>query len=186
MPNWCQNSLTVRHDDPAMIKRAEESFARGEFCQEFVPCPQELKDTQSPNSNENVDQLIEKYGYADWYSFNISQWGTKWDFGDSDGINDVQEHEITVYFDSAWSPPIALMEKLEQLGFKVDLIYNETGMAFCGRYAEGFDDYYEYANLSADEIDAEIPEELNEAFAIAEQKRMWEEEEEEDSYGGND
>ena len=181
MPNWCQNSLTLRHEDPAMIKRAEESFARGEFCQEFVPCPQELKDTQAPNRNEDSDQLIEKYGYADWYSFNISQWGTKWDFGDSDGINDVQENEITLYFDSAWSPPIALMEKLEQLGFEVDMIYNEPGMAFCGRYSDGNDDYYEYSGMNADEVDIEIPSDINEAFAIAENMRGWEEENEEEN-----
>ena len=86
-----------------------------------------------------------------------------------------------LYFDSAWAPPIALMEKLEEQGFDVDLMYNESGMAFCGRYADGDDDYYEYGDLTADEIDAELPEDINEAFCIAENKRLWEEEQEDNS-----
>ena len=176
MPNWCGNTLVLKHEDPAMIKRAEDAFARGEFCQEFAPCPQELRDTSSPNRDEDSDQLIEKYGYADWYTFNVNEWGTKWDFGSSDGINDVQENEIVLYFDSAWAPPIRLMEKLEDLGFEVDLMYDECGMAFCGRYRDGFDDFYEYGGMSADEIDEKIPQYINEAFCIAENKRMWEEE----------
>ena len=174
MPNWCGNTLVLKHEDPAMIKRAEDAFARGEFCQEFVPCPQALRDTSSPNSNDDVDQLIEKYGYADWYSFNVNEWGTKWDFGSPDGINDVQENEIVLYFDSAWAPPVRLMEKLEELGFEVDLMYYEPGMAFCGRYRDGDDDYYEYSNMNADEIDIEIPSDINEAFNIAENMRDWE------------
>ena len=174
MPNWCANTLVLKHEDPAMIKRAEDAFARGEFCQEFVPCPQELRDTSAPNRNEDVDALVEKYGHADWYSFNVNEWGTKWDFGSPDGINDVQENEIVLYFDSAWAPPIRLMERLEELGFEVDMMYYEPGLAFCGRYKDGNDDYYEYTDMNADEIDIEIPSEINEAFNIAENVRDWE------------
>lgn len=179
MPNWCQNTLVLNHEDPEMIKRAEKAFAEGKFCQEFYPIPAELSDTTSPNRDEKqVDILLEKYGYADWYSFCINEWGTKWDFGDSAGINDVQENEIVLYFDSAWSPPIAMMEKLEAMGFEVDLMYNEPGMAFCGRYADGNDDFYEYAGMSAADVVDFIQPELDEAFCISENMQMNEDEEE--------
>jgi hypothetical protein len=181
MPNWCGNTLVLRHEDPAMIKRAETAFAEGRFCDEFFPCPQELKDTQSPNLNKEVDQLIAKHGYADWYSFNVYEWGTKWDFGDPSGINDVQENEIVLYFDSAWAPPVALMAKLEEQGFEVDLMYYEPGMAFCGHYTNGFDDYYELSGMDADEVEANIPSDLNEAFSISENMREWYEENEDES-----
>lgn len=180
MPNWCMNTLVLRHEDPAMITRAKDAFAEGRFCDEFVPCPQALKDTTSPNREGDAGVLLEKYGYADWYSFNVNEWGTKWDFGSGDGINSFTDNELVVYFDSAWSPPITLMEKLEEQGFDVDLMYNEPGMAFCGRYSDGYDDFYEYGGMSADEIDAEIPEDINEAFCIAEHQRDWEAENEED------
>ncbi len=40
MPNWCGNTLTLEHEDPEMIKRAETAFADGKFLKEFVPPPQ--------------------------------------------------------------------------------------------------------------------------------------------------
>jgi Ferredoxin-like domain in Api92-like protein len=181
MPNWCGNTLVLRHEDPAMIKRAENAFAEGRFCEEFAPCPQELKDTQSPNRNGSADQLIEKYGYADWYSFNVNEWGTKWDFGHPEGINDVQENEIVLYFDSAWAPPVALMAKLEEMGFEVDLMYYEPGMAFCGHYVDGNDDYYELGGMSADQVEITIPSDLNESFCISENMREYEQENEDES-----
>jgi hypothetical protein len=179
MPNWCQNTLVLRHEDAATIKRVEDAFARGEFCQEFCPIPADLRDTTSPARDDTqADAMLEKYGYADWYSFCINEWGTKWDFGDAAGINDVKENEIVLYFDSAWSPPIAMMEKLEDMGFEVDLMYNEPGMAYCGRYTDGCDDYYEYSGMNAAEVAIEIPGELDEAFCISENMQMYEDEEE--------
>ena len=35
MPNWCGNTLTLEHEDPEMIKRAETAFADGKFLNEF-------------------------------------------------------------------------------------------------------------------------------------------------------
>lgn len=180
MPNWCSNVLTLEHSDPAMITRAKDAFARGEFCQEFHPVPIELKNTTSPNRDEDSSgSLLEKYGYTDWYSFCVNEWGTKWDFGSDDGINDFTDNSLILYFDSAWSPPIAMMQFLESLGFTVELMYNESGMAFCGIYKDGRDDEYSYSGMSADEVDEEIPEELNESFCIAEYMRQWDEENEE-------
>jgi hypothetical protein len=31
MPNWCNNNLTLTHEDPAMIQRAYDALERGEF-----------------------------------------------------------------------------------------------------------------------------------------------------------
>lgn len=184
MPNWCANVLTLEHEDPAMITRAKDAFARGEFCNEFIPCPQELHEVDAPNRDEkSAEALLEKYGYSDWYSFQTNEWGTKWDFGTDDGINAFDDNSLTVYFDSAWSPPIAMMEKLEELGFNVDLMYNEPGMAFCGRYVDGYDDFYEYGGMNSEEVTATIPSEVDEAFCISENMDEWEAEnaEEEES-----
>lgn len=181
MPNWCQNTLVLRHEDPEMITRAKNAFAEGKFCQEFVPCPQELHDVSSPNRDDkSAAALLEKYGYADWYAFQTNEWGTKWDFGSGDGINHFTENELIVYFDSAWSPPITMMEKLEELGFDVDLMYHEPGMAFCGRYSDGYDDYYELSGMDSEEVAANIPQEINEAFCISENMAEWESENEDE------
>ena len=49
-------------------------------------------------------------------------------------------------------------------------------MAFCGRYEDGCDEAYEYGGLSADEIEDDIPDDINEMFSISEYRREWEEE----------
>ena len=42
MRNWCNNNLTLGHDDPAMIRRAYDALERGEFLQGFCAVPQDL------------------------------------------------------------------------------------------------------------------------------------------------
>ena len=168
MPNWCGNTLTLRHEDPAMIVRAKEAFSRGEFLNEFIPVPAGLKDTTSPNRDEaSAKSLKEKYGYSDWYDYCVSEWGTKWDVGDDQGINEVKDHELTVYFDSAWSPPVAAYQKLEELGFEVDAMYYEPGMCFAGMYTYGCENHYDLSEMNSEEVAETLPTVLDEAFDIS-------------------
>ena len=137
MPNWCANVLDMWHDDSAMIDRAKKALEDERFCDEFVPLPEALKETTAP-SLPNKD-LISETGYSDWYNHNIGEWGTKWDFGSSD-ISQESKNHLCASFDSAWSPPLELMSKLEEMGFNVRLQYYEPGMDFCGVYEAGFDE----------------------------------------------
>ena len=78
-------------------------------------------------------------------------WGTKWDIGsdnnEAHGLNPtVVGKQATMTFDSAWSPPIGLYEKLHELGFSVEATYFEPGMAFCGIWQDGEDHYVEYTS----------------------------------------
>lgn len=158
MPNWCQNTLVLKHSDPAMIKRVETAFAEGKLFEEFIP-------------NEGDPD--------NWYTHNISEWGTKWDVGRPDGINQVTEYTIVLYFDSAWSPPTNGYERLMEMGFEVEATYHESGMAFCGMWDNGRDDYYEYNGLSVEEVAEQIPSELDECYSISEQVAQYESDEEE-------
>ena len=83
-------------------------------------------------------------------------------------------------FDSAWSPPITAMERLVEMGFSVKLYYYESGMCFAGIWENGDDDYYEYGGMSSDQVDAELPADLNEMFCIAETVAEYEDEENQD------
>ena len=69
---------------------------------------------------------------------------------------------------------------MEELGFTVRGMYYEPGLCFAGIYEDGFDDYYEYANLSSEEVADMIPDELDETFNISEQLADWEEEKEDE------
>jgi hypothetical protein len=188
MPNWCNNTLNIRHEDPAMIERAREAFNKGALLQEFIPCPQDLTDTVSGSMGEDQRAAheaqqaanVEKYGYANWYDFQVAQWGTKWDVGaDGQSALDQDGGGLVMNFDSAWAPPIAAYEKLLDMGFEILAYYYEPGMAFCGKWEDGCDDYYEYGGMTSEQIAEELPDDLDETFGISEQVAEWEAEDEE-------
>ena len=188
MPNWCNNTLTLTHEDPAMILRAKEALDRGEFLQEFIPVPQDLKDTVSGSMGEDHREAHEaqqkanreKHGYSNWYDFCVGEWGTKWDVG-GQGQSDIHPDGKMLHttFDSAWSPPVNAYVKLEELGFGVNAMYYEGGMAYAGAYGEGGDEEINLEGMSADDVENHYPE-IDEAFGISESMREYEAENEEE------
>jgi len=191
MPNWCNNTLELQHEDPAMIARAKKAFAEGKLLNEFVPVPESLHIVAGRVGDDNDPKQIELkeaeirnlaiHGYATWYDFCVNEWGTKWDVGGND-YNEPQQdspNKITMSFDSAWSPPCTAMEKFVELGFSVRLYYYEPGMCFAGIWEDGDDDFYELGNMSSTEVAEELPESLDEMFGISETIANYEEEENE-------
>jgi hypothetical protein len=67
------------------------------------------------------------------------------------------------------------MEKFQDLGFKVKLVYWESGMCFAGIFDENGDDYIEYSDMTADELADIINPEIDECMCIVENLREWEE-----------
>ena len=182
MPNWCNNSVTLTHKDPEQIKRAQEALARGELMNEFVPVPAQLKEATASYSDEYKEQNeknIADTGYASWYDFCVSEWGTKWDV--EAWSNEVTNDGLTLEcsFDTAWSPPIAFFDKLVGKGFDVVAYYWEPGIGFVGKYDNGFDEYYEYHDETSDTVRDLIGAELDDMFNISEDMAQWEEENEE-------
>ena len=150
MPNWCNNSVVLKHNDPAMIERARNAFNGEGLLQEFIPVPQALRDTVSGSMGEDKREAheaqqkanVEQYGYANWYDFCVNEWGTKWEIGaDGNPAQDIPGG-LMLGFDSAWSPPIAAYEKLLEMGFEIEAMYYEPGMAYAGVWDNGHDDYY--------------------------------------------
>jgi hypothetical protein len=191
MPNWCNNYLVLEHDDPEMITRAKKAYADGKLLEEFVPVPASLhivagsvgaKDSPEQNELEAKETAnLEKHGYANWYDYCVNEWGTKWDVGGDDGqLTEDGPNALRMSFDSAWAPPIAAMEKMMDLGFKVKLIYYESGMGFCGLFDENGDDYYELSGLTSKEVAEQINPEIDECMCIVENLEMWEEDNKEE------
>jgi len=190
MPNWCSNHITVRGTNSAEIKRLADAFDNGEFCGAVVPMPEELNITSGflgdPVEQAELERKSkankEKYGYANWYDFNVAKWGTKWEIGgngdqaerDEDGLG------FSAPFESAWSPPIAVCEALVEQGFEVTLYYYEPGMGYVGKWEDGFDDYYEYAGENSQTVRAAIGDELDDMFGISESMAEYEAENEEE------
>jgi hypothetical protein len=68
------------------------------------------------------------------------------------------------------------MEKFQDLGFKVKLVYWESGMCFCGLFDENGDDYYDYSDMTSAELAEVINPEIDECMCIIENMQEWEEE----------
>jgi hypothetical protein len=156
MPNWCQNIANITHEDLEKLDAIVE----------------ELKKEEPELFNSLVPNPAGEWQY-DWC---VENWGTKWDA--SVYNYELKDGVLTINFDTAWGPPIAFYEKIEQMGFFVDAYYREEGMAFCGHYFDGSDEFYEYGNMSADEIEENIPVEIDEMFGISQYQRDCEAEEE--------
>ena len=186
MPNWCDNSLTMTHDDSAMIKRAVRAFENSTFLNEFIPCPKELSETVSGSYGDKEEQAllmaqqesnVKNYGYATWYDFAIGEWGTKWDVGGGD-VNKIDKNNVKFYFQSAWSPPVEAYRKFEELGFVINAFYYEPGVVFAGQYYDGEDDCYDLSGMDSEQVEEELPEEINEEFGISESMKENETQEE--------
>ena len=116
MPNWCDNQLTVTRATPELRAWLGEngfSFEKIHPVAEPVGCP--------PSG------VIQPY---------IDAWGTKWDLDEPDQLRVADDlHDVgTAYFGTAWSPPIAALEKLSAM-FPDDsfsLTYCELGNSFAG------------------------------------------------------
>ena len=187
MPNWCNNNLTLTHEDPKMIQRAYDALERGEFLQEFIPVPEALKivagcvgdPVEQAKLEADTKRNREELGYDNWYDYCVSEWGTKWDVGES-GASDIHPDGkmLHTYFDSAWSPPVYAYEKLVELGFGVDAMYYEGGMGYAGSFGSEYGDQeINLEGMRADDIEREYPE-LDECFGISESMREYEEPEE--------
>ena len=175
MPNWCSNVVTIYHNDKKLIDELEtELIKNNDNCKPFTllrPMPEGSDDGAGDS----------------WYNWNVNNWGTKWEPSVGD-VTRVDENTLTVIMETAWSPPVSLYQYMESdLGYSIDAYYEECGMAFCGHYEDGFDDYYEYGDMSADDMEANLPEKLLEHFGLADRKRDEEDEEEwDDDYPDED
>lgn len=189
MPNWNENAITIT-GPIAMIRTLHEGAVAGVFCNTVYPVPQVLADTVSgtvgkPDSDEQLAQEeqeqrnLELFGYKNWYDFCVNEWGTKWDFGSEENASFSDNGDgtatLTIGEDTAWSPPIAIFEKLHDQGLDVLAYYYEPGMMFCGKWHNGSDECYQIQGNSV-WVEENIPDEIDETFSISENMAMWEDE----------
>jgi hypothetical protein len=184
MPNWCNNVVELAHEDPAMLERAKAALNRGEFLNEFIPVPDDLRivagcvgdPDEQKKLEEDTARNLATHGYGNWYDFCVSEWGTKWDVGGDGMTCEIENGRISTSFDSAWAPPCNAYEKLVELGFSVRAYYYESGMCFAGVWEDGIDDFYELGGMNSEQVKEQLPEVLDEMFCISESMAEWEEE----------
>ena len=137
MANWVFNHLTIEgsEEDIAKVKvQLNKPFTK-QFSKE-----KELAVYSNPviafwniiaPPEDKLDEYFGVHGYADgkkqgnteynWYNFNNSKWGTKWDIAvvDKEGysetsLEDDEPTHLRYRFDTAWSPPTPAIEELSR------------------------------------------------------------------------
>ena len=160
MPNWCYNTVKVSHEDSATIEKFVKAINESNLFNTFLPMPEELHNATSPSKPNQ--ELIDKYGHSDWYSWSVVNWGTKWEITES-YVSDVSEDKlsVTASFNTAWNPPIQFYDTMLGFGFDIDATYTEEGMGYAGRYLNGEDrcidlDFDETSQEWIDKIDDNV------------------------------
>ena len=178
MPNWCNNSITISGPTETIKQLWEDAHPDTEafeLLQAMAPMPAELEGTTAPSG---VGE--------DWYSWRVSNWGTKWDVSD-EGLEFIDNGDgtsmITGWFDSAWAPPIeaynTFLDDMDNCSIVAS--YYEPGMDFAGFYTDGDDEYCDNLTdqcLLGEDERSDLFKRLDEEYALVENYEMWKEDEE--------
>ncbi len=171
MPNWVYNNLS--------IEGTEEAIAKVK-AQLNKPIVKQYGEDKEPTTYSNpifsfwniiappedkLEEYFGTHGFADgkkqgdseynWYNFNNSKWGTKWDVAVSDGekfpeteITGESATHISYRFNTAWSPPLPVIEELsvqhpelqitleyeEEQGWGGEIYWDSTGSTIVNEY----------------------------------------------------
>jgi hypothetical protein len=158
MPNWVFNSLSIsdNQEDIAKLKiQLNQPFERQHenwnpktaqmevesyrydnplFSFWNIVKPDDVETyLKQPDRNIPIEEQL-KFQGNDWYSWNVRNWGTKWDVAVSNNdeypeteIVEEKDDHLIYRFDTAWSPPIPAIHNLslQYPNLTFDLSYEE-------------------------------------------------------------
>lgn len=185
MPNWCSHIVNITGKKESLdaldkqFKGKHISYGSSTIHTASYN-PEEYKDkkhrvlSSSPGASVTIhviDTIEEEESYSfanfvqpteddylnDWYEWNCTHWGTKWDVVDLN-MDRSSDTELTYRFDTAWSPCVPVLEVMAStypdLVFEVH--YIDEGLFFAGTLV--------YSNGEL-ELDYEVPKEQLKDFA---------------------
>jgi hypothetical protein len=170
MPNWCENRVYLEASPAeieAIIMAVQSDDDKG-LLNYLLPEPEHGPEIEGEMPN--------------WWLWRIANWGTKWEVSAEIISHSVEDGWINIAFDSAWSPPIAALDRWESQDSEsrsFNIRYVEWGMAFCGEAdSRGINETYSIPSTVA-EVQQMIPIDIDEEFGISDNVAQWEQEEEE-------
>ena len=136
MPNWCDNTISITGPAEKLSPMYTKLKEDGDEGLLSILHPQPA-DIFKGDLGDKERQQCAKDGVPNWYDWNSSNWGTKWDpevhleFVDNgDGTA-----EINGWFDTAWGPPIEAFQTLvdDWDSCYIELMYeiNTTYITLC-------------------------------------------------------
>jgi hypothetical protein len=92
-----------------------------------VPTPENVSQDEGRPEDAHAKGMIY------WRDWNVENWGTKWNAGDS-----FRKSDKSVYFDTAWAAPWPVLEALSKMFPQEEIIVRvagETNRHFAGKFA---------------------------------------------------
>lgn len=155
MPNYCDNNLYIAGTEDDIVKFLQaictaDNFENAEpddysILRKLLPTPEELDNTttdwspdpeaQAENKRKNAENIA-KYGYENWYDWNVAHWGTKWADGETTmGIR--SDGYVSFSFETPWCSPEIGIEKISEMFPTLEFVltYMEQGIGFVGAHA---------------------------------------------------
>lgn len=148
MPNWCYNTLLIEAEPQVIAKikaqlsapyeRKTQDLASNTWTTETVEKDLSFWNIIRPPADK-MDEYHSAKGWNDgksygdteynWYNWNITNWGTKWDASESELV-DESEISLQYRFDTPWGVAegalIALSKQYPDVGFNLEF-EEETG-----------------------------------------------------------
>ena len=151
MPNNTDVRLYISHDSDKRVDDMEWVFNTDEPFNQILPMPDDIL-----RDNLTMEQRKASNG-RNWYDWSIANWGTKWDAYEV-RTQRIADNTLYVMLETAWSPPIPVFRKLEEMGFKIEATFLDEGHMYIGRYADGVEELFD--------VDGEIPHSLRDEYDI--------------------
>ena len=160
MPNHTDNRVILSHDDSQQIDKIYNVMNTGdaELCNYLIPEPRD--DADEPMSG--------------WYDWRLDNWGTKWDIYNAT-CERMDANTLVMSFDTAWSPPIPVYDKLVDVGFEVNARYLDEGWMYIGEYVDGDD----WSSVEVESVVEDYPD-LDLEFGISDRIAEYAEENQDD------
>ena len=182
MPNWCNNNISISGPTETIKTIWESATAEeGGLLNAMVPQPANV--FQGSLGTKEREECAEQ-GIPNWYDWNVSNWGTKWDVS-TEGLEFTDNGDGTAmiegWFESAWAPPIEAYNTFcdDMDNCSLEASYHEPGMDFAGFYVDGDDEYlenlHEEFKLPEDQR-SDLYNRLDEEYNLSENYDMWDEE----------
>ena len=129
MPNWCHNQLTITGPEAEVQAFKTKAVGHSPWFE-----PEGDPDVLNFHSLVPVPDQVLNAGYESaGYDWEKENWGCKWG-AESPTIPDEWEGCVLYEFDTAWSPPIELLQRVavQSPALVFVLEYAEPGMAYKG------------------------------------------------------
>jgi len=161
MPDWSSSRIAIHlptHEEDSWGEEHSATYAqrlvRWEIFRDLKYHIEEVCDGERTDEFNPFKILrpMPKDQEKNWYDWCSDNWGTKWDLCEGEGW--VEGNTIIIDGDTAWCPPLELIEYLgDELGFDVEALHYSDENGCWGETINSVSEYFQLGDSSVEEDD---------------------------------